>query len=137
MYNWMKCTDGHFGFIRKEPVDNDSINEQDLEAWYNVYDQYIQHYGLGSLYTKYLETLRKLALTQIEYVISRDRFKLTKIEVEEAKLNKIMANKGQGISIDKSLIRLSKWMGFKLDLHTTTVKEYFNILEDYGKANQT
>jgi len=29
------------------------------------------------------------------------------------------------------------WCGYKIDQKTTSVKEYFTLLEEYGKANKT
>jgi len=109
------------------------FNEQ--EAWYLIYDAYLSKYGLNKTYKKYLELMRKKALAELEWVITRDRFKLTKIEIETAKLNDMLANMGTGMSIEMTLIYLAKWLGYRLDQKQITAEEYFNILEIYGKAN--
>ena len=49
---------------------------------------------------------------------------------------KMMKNNGDGMTIDQSLIHLSKWVGYRLNPKEITVVEYFNISEQYGKANQ-
>ncbi len=79
--------------------------------------------------------MREKALAELEFVTTRDRFKITEIALIEEKLKTMVNNNGSGMSIDESLVHLSKWIGYKLDIHKTTVTEYFTILEQYGKAN--
>ena len=110
--------------------------ESDVEAWQHLYDQYIKKYGLSKLYKKLLALMREKALMECTFVETRDRFKLTLIEVKEAELKSALENNGQGMSIDQALVYLSKWIGYRLNPKEITVVEYFNILEQYGKANQ-
>ena len=72
----------------------------------------------------------------MDFVITGNRFKLTEIEIEETRLNAMLSNAGVGMSIDESLIYISKWMGTWLNVKQITTKEYFNLLEQYGKANK-
>ena len=44
---------------------------------------------------------------------------------------------GDGQKIEVILMWLSKFMGYKIDPKETSVKEYFYLLEEYGKANKT
>jgi len=101
-----------------------------------LYDQYIKKYGLSKLYKKLLALMREKALMECTFVETRDRFKLTLIEVKEVELKSALENNGQGMSIDQALVHLSKWIGYRLNPKEITVVEYFNILEQYGKANQ-
>ena len=41
------------------------------------------------------------------------------------------------MTIDESLIYLSKFMGYRLNPKEITVIEYYTLLDHYGKANQT
>lgn len=108
----------------------------DTEAWTNIYDTYIKEFGLGDMYMKMLEAMKKKALLELDYVITSDRFKLTEIEMQESKLNTMMSNGGNGMTIEQSLIYISKWIGQWINPKQITAREYFNLLKEYGKANK-
>jgi hypothetical protein len=120
-------------------IDSKSItatNENDVDAWNKIYDDYIKEFGLSEMYIKMLNVMRKKAMLEIDFVINRDRFKLTEIEIELSKLEMMMANNGKGITIEQSLVHLSKWMGHWINSKNIITKDYFNLLTEYGKANK-
>lgn len=135
LHNWIKCTEGDLRYSRKKVEKDTEETEQDNESWETIYDEYIEKYGLSELYKKVLELMRKKALLECEYVITGDQFKVTQIAVLEEKLKSSLNNNGKGMSIEQSLIHLSKWLGYPINTYKTTVVEYFNILEQYGKGN--
>jgi hypothetical protein len=132
--NWIRITeDGEYKYMCKDP---ENVKGVDLaEAWYNLNDEYIQRYGLSSLYTRLLKKMKEKALLELNYVTSRDRFKLTEISLAEEELRSMMSNRGEGIGIREALIHLSKYMGFRLDPRQITVSEFFNIRDKHGKEN--
>lgn len=138
---WIKCTGGDFRYIR-EVVDHDSEDtEEDMTHWFNVYDQFIDGYGLSKHYLKVLQTMKKLALLEVKYGLSvalnnPDRFLETLIEIEEQKLKSLMTDNGKGMSIEESLPSLSKSQGYPIRAHETTFIEYQNILDSYGRASK-
>ncbi len=133
LYNWIQCNDGKFEFTRKT---NHGTPEKDLETWELIYNDYLKQYGLSKTYKKMLDAMKKKAVLELDFVITGNRFKLTEIEIEETRLNAMLSNAGVGMSIDESLIYISKWMGTWLNVKQITTKEYFNLLEQYGKANK-
>jgi len=134
LYNWIQCNNGDLKYTRKGSKGND-IN--DAEAWLKLYDDYIKRYDLGKLHKKMLKIMREKALLELNFVETRERFELTKIELKEAELIRMMKNNGDGMTLEQSLVHLSKWIGYRLHPKEITVVEYFNIQEQYGKANQT
>jgi hypothetical protein len=40
------------------------------------------------------------------------------------------------MTIEQSLIHISKWIGQWINPKTITAREYFNLLKEYGKANK-
>lgn len=135
LYNWVKVTEeGELKYVCKDI--NKAIPQQCDEAWTMVYDDYIKRYGLSKLYKRLLEVKRRKAVLECEYVITKDRFKLTLIEIEEQNIEQMLNNKGEGVSINKALVYLSKWVGYRLDPREVTTLEYFNIMDLYGKENK-
>ena len=81
--------------------------------------------------------MKRKALIELDYVLTGDRFKLTEAEIESSKLNSMMVNGGNGMTIEQSLIHISKWIGQWINPKTITAREYFNLLKEYGKANKS
>lgn len=138
LYNWIKCTEGSLIYVNKVITDKDATPTQaQADQWNKIYDEYISKYGLGKMYLKLLETMRKKALLELEFIETRELFKLTEINIEEENLKNTLNNAGNGLSIEASLIHLSKWQGYHINTKKTTVTDYFNLLTEYGKANKT
>ena len=53
-----------------------------------------------------------------------------------ANLDAMMMNGGNGMTIEQSLIHLSKWMGSWINAKDISTKEYFNLMNEYGKENK-
>lgn len=136
LFNWIKCTDGEIKYIRKSVTLEDEETEQDGEKWDKVFNEYIEKFGLGKLYKKTLEAMRKKALLELEYVQTGEQFKLTLIAIEAEKLKGMLNNQGRGITIEQAVIHLSKWLGYYINTKEITVIDYFTLLEEYGKANK-
>lgn len=134
LYNWIKCNNNDYLYTRKDP--KGKKNKSDLEQWVKLYDQYLEHFGLNERYEKYLEAQRKKALLQADYVITKNNFKKTQIAIQDAKLKNLELYFGDGQEIEVILIWLGKFIGYKINTKETSVKEYFTLLEEYGKANK-
>lgn len=83
-----------------------------------------------------LKVMKEKALLECDYVITKDRFKLNLIEIEVQRLKDMMANGGEGISIDETLVYLSRWIGYRINAKEISVVEYFNMVKQYGKENK-
>jgi len=136
LQNWIECSSGSIQYARIHVNEEDKPNEKDVKSWEKLHDEYIEKYGLSDIYLRLLKVMQKKALLELNYVTTKERFKLTEIEIEEAKLNGMLKNNGSGLTIDESLIHLSKWIGYHLNPKVLTVIEYFNILKQYGKENK-
>jgi hypothetical protein len=133
LYNWIKCNNGEIEYVRNGEVGNE---KKDYEIWCKLYDEYLTTFGLNRSYEKYLLAVKKKAILQAEYVITKERFKLTEIEIQNAKIKSLEYYFGDGQRIEVILLYLSKFIGYKIDRKKTSVLEYFTLLEEYGKANK-
>ncbi len=127
---WVKCTNGDKTVLRKT---GEGTPELDFEAWDLIYDEYLKLYGLGKLNLKYLNAMKKQALAELDYIITGDRFKLTLAEMEEKQLETMLNNGGQNMTIEQSLIHLSKWVGQWLSAKTLKAREYFDLIGEFEK----
>lgn len=135
LYNWIKVTeDNDLKYVYKD-IDT-RLNEGILEqAWELIFDDYLKRYGLSKMYKRLLEVKKRKALLECEYVITRDKFNLTLIEMEERNLEQMLNNKGEGVSINTALVYLGKWVGYRLNPKELTTLEYFTLMDLYGKEN--
>jgi hypothetical protein len=131
LFNWQKCLSGELKYVHlelKEEADNQ-------EAFNKLYDEFLQKRGVNKEYQKYLDILKKKALLQCEFLITKDNFKLTQIEIEDAKIVSLQKTSESGLSIEKTLIYLGKWLGYRLDWKVITVTEFYSIMEEYEKQS--
>ena len=131
LFNWQKCLNGELKYVHlelKEETDNQ-------EAFSKLYDEFLQKRGVNKEYQKYLDILKKKALLQCDFLITKDDFKLTQIEIEDAKIVSLQKTSESGLSIEKTLIYLGKWLGYRLDWKVITVTEFYSIMEEYEKQS--
>lgn len=134
LFNWIKCNEGKIEFTK---ISDEGTPEMDVITWEIIYNDYLKEFGLSETYKRMLNAMKKKALLELDYVITGDRFKLTEVEIEQTRLNSMLQNAGNGMTIEESLIYISKWLGTWLNAKNITVREYFNLLEQYGKANKS
>lgn len=134
LYNWMKCQEGELIYVRRNP--EGSMNPKDEEIWFDLYDQYLKKYGHSKNYARLLEVIKKKALLECEFVITREPFKITEISIQEQRLKDMIDTNGSGMSIEDSLIPLAKYMGFRLNPREIMTTEYYSILKRYGEENK-
>jgi|GEM_PF-1380742 len=134
LYNWIKCTQGNFEYVllvQKE------IDLKECEQQFNsIFDEYIKNNGLSKTYIRLLELVKKKALLEVDFVITQDEFLLTKIEVCKADIESMKKSQERGISIQETLVILSKYMGYRLDWKVITKNEYDMILQQYSNNNK-
>ncbi len=133
--NWIRCTNNDLTGCR---ITDKGTAVMDEVIWETIYDSYIKEMGLDKMYTRLLGVMKEKAKIECDYVLTSDRFKLTLLEIEEAKLrDMISASDGKDSGgIDKSLVYISKWVGSWLNPKQMTVKEYFVLLREMEKMNK-
>ena len=133
LFNWIKCTEGDLTFTRLGKEGNET---QDFNAWCRLYDEYIHSHGLSKKYKEILKAMRKKALIELDYAIKRDRFSLTLLEIENQNLKMLLDNNGQGVSIEQSLVHLSRFVGYWIRSKEITAGEYFTLMREYERINK-
>lgn len=134
LYNWIKCTESdNKEFVRKGKKGN---KKNDNIAWTKIYDQYIKTYGLSKYYERLLNQYKKKALAELTHVITEDKFQLTRIAMETQKLERILNNGGNGSTIEQTLIHLSKWIGYWIKVKEISVKEFFDLSNEFNRVNK-
>jgi hypothetical protein len=134
LFNWIKINDGDMTFIRKNQLKGTAQMD---EFWFTkIYDEYIREFGLSDLHKKMLLAMKKRAMLECDFVITGDQFKITEIEMAIAKMESMLRNNGSGMSIEQTLIHMSKWMGAWLNSKTISVRDYFNLMNEFKRSNK-
>ena len=132
LWNWMKCTNGEIKYIRKDFKHGNSIlDELHFEM---IFDSYIKEFGLSETYIKLLKTMHKKTLLELDFVLTRNRFKLTEVEVQIARLENMVNNNKNGMTIEQTLVHLSKWMNHWIDAKKVTTREYFDMMKEFERS---
>jgi len=135
LFNWVKINEGKLNYIIKGNIQKEETEEELSEAYNILYDSYIEKLGLSNEYKKLLNLMKKKAVLELDYILQEDEFLQTKIEIEERRLKEIIKGEEKENQIEKTLIYLSKWVGYRLPIKEVTVLEFYTILNEYGKAN--
>lgn len=131
LFNWHKCINGDYYYVR---IDEKQVELVECEkAFKVVYASYMEKFGIDKRFKEQIEIIKKIALLQCDYLISKDQFKITQIEVENAKLEMFKTDTSNNITLQTTLIYLSKWLGYRLDWKVVSVYEYYTLLEESSK----
>lgn len=135
IFNWDKCQQGDLTFTR---IDDKDVSEQlDAKAWQLLNYEYMEVFGISRSHTKYLMLQKQLICLELELIETGDKFIKNRIRQvrDELQILFVEDEGKKGMTIDQSMIYLSKFMGFRLDKRSMSVKEYFTLLNEYGKKN--
>ena len=128
--NWLQIQKDNYTYTRK----NKRGTEIEDEIAYQVLnDEYIDRYGLDKYYLKLLNILKQKAQLELDYILTGDRRKLTDIEIKEADVRQAIENKRTGITIEASLIHISKYLGVWININSVTTLEYYDLLTELEK----
>jgi len=129
LFDWKNCMDGKVEFVNKQR----KKHPDNVHKWEQLHDQFLKRFGIGKKFEKYLELVREKSLLECDVVLTGERFKLNRIEIIEQKIKSLQMNFGDGQTIEKSLVHLSKWMNCRLNIKELTVVEFYEIVNEYGK----
>jgi hypothetical protein len=134
IYNWHKCISGDYYYVRLDEKQKE-LPECEV-AFKKIYESYFKIFGIDKRYKEQLEIIKKIAMLQCDYLQTKDEFKFTQIEIENAKLEMLNKSNSSGTTLQTTLIYLSKWLGYRLDWKQVSVYEYYTLLEEGSKMTQ-
>jgi hypothetical protein len=139
LINWKKCQNGHLIYTRKNS--DVGTEEQDIEAWEQIYNSYLKAFGLSKKFKVYLVKQAKFIRLLKEYAINGDDFLWNEIEIVKSEIDevtKVFDVKGNS-SIDEAVVYVSKWIGSFIDESKVTTKQFYTayhkMIEENGKEN--
>lgn len=134
LYNWHKCLDGKLEYVHKEL----KITSESEKHWEFLYNELTEFKGIAPKEQKLFNAIKRKALLECEYLRTGNRMNITLIDIEEQKIKAIRDEEKEvegDYSIEKTLIKLGQWLGYRLDWKQISVKEFYLIIDEYGKQN--
>ncbi len=130
---WFKTNDtGDLKNLIKCGVCND-INVL-ISTWSDVYAQFIDYVGITGTFDKLLQLKKRLALLELDIVITDDAFIENKIAMVKADIQAIESKRLPQDYLNTKVM-IERNIGFRLDMNVVTVKEFYAYIKhlDNGK----
>lgn len=134
LLNWEKCLEGKYQFMRRKPAKK--FDTGDIKAFYTLYNNYIEKYGLSKEQAKYLKLQEDYIKLWIKYAETDDAFLINKLTMLEQDLAKAKPTNHKGMTIGQTVTWLSKWLGSWFDKRTRTLEEFKDLIQEYERANK-
>lgn len=134
IYNWFKINETNdLKWICKGERENADAKELHF-TWERIFDEFIDFFGIPEKMKEVLELRRNIFVLQAQLALTKDRTKLLFIEIEKDKLDKILKeeNKKNASQVE---VYMWKFLGFRLDQKTTSVKDFYKTLMAMNDAN--
>ena len=131
LFNFEKCMEGDYSYIRKD--NKEKWGKGEVMAFVELYEKYVQKYNKKDLDNK-ISLYKSLIQLQCAYVETGEDYFLTQIEIKKASLPK--AKEKTQSNTTETLLVLSKYTGYRLDPKKVTVDEYFTLMKLYERENK-
>ncbi len=137
VWNWFqiqKTNDLKYMLVKTRKVSEREVLQLQ-QALKKISNEYIDTFGISDEYRRILELNRDIKVLEIDFILTKDRSKLTMIELKKAEL-KATVNGGSKMSIEKIKMQVDKYMHYNVDLKTVSVKQFYTYLEGIKEEYQ-
>jgi hypothetical protein len=129
VWNWFKINEtDDLTFLLVEQRTT-SAKEKDYlrRVFEKIYENFINTFGINEMLKRVLELRRDIAVLKLEMAIHNDGSRQTFIDIKEQEFKGILleAEKEKNTTIKAYL---DKYMGFRIDEKTVSVKDYYGYL---------
>ena len=98
------------------------------KAYERLMNEYINVYGLPENYKDYIEKMKEASEYYDQVYNENMRWQLVRARIAEAEAKKIISM-GESEAIELTTAKLSKYLGFRLNLQEMTVSEFYSYIE--------
>jgi hypothetical protein len=126
--SWRLANEGDLTALRVNQ--NEGTPEQDLQAWEDLYNDFIQKIGLSQEFEEFINLMKEKVEAINVFIQTRERFKLNRIDQIDAELLVYRQTAGKGLTIEQVLPRLTDRYKVHFRERDLTVLEYFNLIKN-------
>ncbi len=137
VYNWFKCIelkDYSWCLVDKIEVKKDSDLQKLTDCFEKLYCQFIDRFGISKELQDIIDIQNQIKVLEIDLALGTKTAKIF-LNIKYLELEDKMKSDGSKKSTHK--VAIERFLGFKIDLKTTTVTEYYeylNELRDNGRS---
>jgi len=129
--------DGDYTKLLKVSIElNDKTILAISNVWMNLYNEYIDIFGLSDEFMADLRAEIKVANMRADLIITGDRYLKTLIRIEEEKKRISDLDIKPPNELETILAKMSKYYGFKLSSRELTVAEYYSYINNITDGNK-
>ena len=100
-----------------------------VDAWENCYNEYIQHFGLNSMYKSILAQEEKIAKLKLDRWLKNLKHLNAIIKAEESRLSEMLKPEKAKKSFEEDIAIIQKYNGVHLDPKQTSTKLFFTYVK--------
>ena len=107
--------------------------------WDNLYDEYLEHFGLAKSHIRKMEIENKIAKLQIKRWLTNDKTLEAVIGIEHQKLNEVSDKKQKSSTFEEDVAVIEKYMSIGMDTEKVSVKmfyTYIKMMQKDGEKNK-
>lgn len=137
VFNWFKIqqtNDLKYMLVKIRKVSVKEVKELE-SALHKLSNEYINTFGISDEYRRILELSRDIKVLEIDFILIKERSKLTMIELKKSELKAISTSSSK-TDLFKIKMHVNKYMGYDVDTKKTSVKEFYTIVESLKEEAQ-
>jgi hypothetical protein len=108
------------------------------EKWVELYDEYLEHFGISKHYQKIINIEDKISKLIVSRWLKEDKSLENIIKIETMKLQELNGKKKNTSTFEEDVAILEKYRGIGMDIKKTSVKmfyTYVKLMEKDGEKN--
>lgn len=106
----------------------------EVELWSNIYNEFLEEYGLSDKFKKYLRLRIKATRLYNEALLEGKKHKITFAKLADLQALDAIKESNEG-DLGKTSASLSKYYGFRINPMEISVKEYYDYIHQAQKEN--
>ena len=135
LYNWEKCTQGKYNYMRRKDYIGKEHNKEDVNAFYSLLEKYFEQFGLGEEMKNYILIKKKIIRLNIKFIETGNLVYWNQLKIERAKLKDAEPKETNKVSISEVLIRISKLFRTWYNKKEITLEDFKYLTIEYERES--
>jgi hypothetical protein len=131
VYNWWKLhEENDFKYLLRDS--NKKVNKYSINIFKSIKDEFVNEFGIDRRYEQYLDKVWKLEMYNIKMALTGDKSDKIFADILEFEIEDLL-NEQETKVHNHGVMHIEKYMGFRLDIKTTTVNEFYGYVKEIEK----
>jgi len=132
IWNWWQIAEtGNLIYLHKNS-DYTKVDYSLVGLWNHLQNEYLDTFGITPEFEHIIKLKKKWIIKKADYLLTKERFKLTELDIIEAEINETMNDKIT-VNKDETVIMLETKLNRELNPKKISVKKYYNYINYFSK----